>query len=1685
MEWGDFPSERLESVRTGWPSYMPFGENGEMVVSHDFSAGSLLILNREEKGEGDWSEEEFFGPTGINISWNRTITSGFNHNTIQLLSLTWPTSNAGSLYEGLNGALLYSRSTNGGQSWDQENVILDGMTSADYFGFMADNYEWAENGNNIAFLVGSQWVDLFLMKSTDNGSSWTKTVIWEHPYPLIDPTNTTPTDTFYCADGAHSLCIDNSGKVHVAFGITRAYSDGAGQFWFPLVDGIGYWNEDMPTFSNNLNALNPYGDPDSELIPDYNLIGWSQDVNGNGELDVLEDWGEYYLGFSSMPQLIVDDQDNHYLIYSSVTEGYDNGIQNYRHLWARGFNNNSQSWGDFIDLNEDIVFTMTECVFPSVSPTTDINIYLLFMEDSEPGLAVRGDLDPFGENFIRYMNISKSDLIPQLDLGTLSGTVTEYTGGTPISGASIHVQGTSFNAYSSTNGSYEITDIPSGNYLVSCEKSGYVTETSSIEILGNNITYLNFQLEEPAPPTSGLIGDTRYDLQSNASMQNRIHLYDDGSIGAAWTMGFLDPAFTDRGTGYNYYDGYNWNPFPVDGIEPDRVGWPSYTPWGPNGELIVAHYSGASTDGLIISKRQNKGTGDWSFVDYYGPTSNNYYLWPRAMSGGNDYNNLHVIALTALVANGGSVYQGMDGALLYSRSPDGGQTWDQEHVLFDEINSDYFYGISGDTYEIQTQGNNVAFLVGDKWTDLVLMKSTDNGDSWSKTVIWEHPYPLYDPNGSTPTDTFYCVDGAHSLAFDQNGKVHIAFGINRSFSQGSGVSWFPLVGGIGYWNEDMPIFSNNLNALSPYGDPGTELITDYNLIGWSQDLNGNGELDILGEIGLYYLGSSSMPQLVIDEMNNIFLIYSSVTESYNNGLQDYRHLWARGSNNNGQTWGDFVDLNSELVYIFSECVFPSVSQTTDNSIHLVFMEDNEPGMAVRGDEDPFWDNYMAYMNVLKSDIITLIPGGILEGNVTDADSELPIQGATIILEGTSWSSTSDANGDYIFTNIPQGGYTANCSMMGYLNESASVVLVENMTTVQDFEMEVALGLDPPENLTATILNLDDVSLMWNVPLTGTPLGYNVYRNNTNIGFFTTTSAIDNNLQPGNYTYFATAVYSTGESVPSNTVDIIINQPLLPPINLTAEVNNNDVFLNWDPPTGIPEGEWIQWDNGMNYSAVGLVNSGTMYVASHWYPGDLIDYDGMTMTSISFFPSGDNIPTFELMVWTGEDAANLILSQPLSTYNANEFNTILLNTPITIDASTELWFGYAATHDAGYFPAGCDEGPALPFFGDMFSNDGTNWVSLSTVNPALDYNWNLAAYIEETDGEKIVNIPLQRKPTGLQETNPAQSSGVFGSNNEAKMNLTSTSKDLLYYKIYRDDILIGNTTVSYYNDIDLIPGEYEYCVSAVYDEGESDCSETVVVTIAEPCFPPENLTATLVNITDLEITWDPPATGTPDGYKIYRDGILIDFVSGTEIYIEDLFPGTYEFCVTAVCGTGESDPACADLITIMLLPPTNLEADISGSTINLSWDAPENKSLTGYNVYHQFESGNFSLFAYVTQTSCIFSDPLIGLHKFYVRAVYDQGESEPGNTVEVLITSVNEYASGDITIHPNPATDFVNIKSGVTIESLIVYDHSGRIITEDIVHDKFYKFNSSKLTSGVYFFRIKTSEGFVLKRVIIE
>lgn len=460
-----------------------------------------------------------------------------------------------------------------------------------------------------------------------------------------------------------------------------------------------------------------------------------------------------------------------------------------------------------------------------------------------------------------------------------------------------------------------------------------------------------------AAPAEAIIGNTRYDLPTNQATQNRLYLFPDGTIGATWTFGLVDPGFADRGTGYNYYDGSSWGPVPTQRIETVRTGWPSYVPYGTGGEAVLAHDFG--TGNMILSKRDTKGTGSWNQSVFNAPPTCPI-AWPRMVSSGSNRDQFHLLTITKPVVSGGSVFEGLDGAIVYSRSTNGGQSWDIQNVILPGMTSNEYVGFGGDTYTwAEPRNNTLAFVVGDNWNDLFLMKSTDNGTTWTKTIIFQHPYPKFEETTTLVTDTPTVCDGATSVALDSEGKAHVFFGLmrvlNDDLTDGT-TSYFPYTDGLAYWNEDMPAF------------PSVNFDTLYNndhIVGYVQDMNMNDTIMEFIDIGTYYLSLTSMPYITIDENDDMYLVFTSVMENLDNGNQNYRHIWTRASFDEGATWTGFQDLTGSIIHNFDECVFPSLSPTSDNAFYMLYQADEEPGLAVRGDEDPYTDNSLILSKVTK------------------------------------------------------------------------------------------------------------------------------------------------------------------------------------------------------------------------------------------------------------------------------------------------------------------------------------------------------------------------------------------------------------------------------------------------------------------------------------------------------------------------------------------------------------------------------------------------------------------------------------------------------------------------------------------------------------------------------------------------
>jgi hypothetical protein len=457
------------------------------------------------------------------------------------------------------------------------------------------------------------------------------------------------------------------------------------------------------------------------------------------------------------------------------------------------------------------------------------------------------------------------------------------------------------------------------------------------------------------------IGNTTYDLQTNAAVANRIYHKSVGVAGT-WTYSVSNNlAAPDRGTGYNFNSGSGWGPLPSVRVETDRRGWPEidYSEGG-GFECFVSHSgdTAQAANGIKFVKRSPAGSGPWTESQLPPADDDNshiIFLWPRLRIGGANNNIIHEIDISLPKANMGKIYHGMNGVLTYSRSQDGGLTWDIRHMILPGIDSTVYSGMNGDAYAIDVNGSTVAITAGGFFYDWAMWKSTSNGDSgtWTKTIIRQFPFVAFDPtvvgnmtdvDGDGVADQVPCIDGSTAILVDNNGLVHCFAGDMGMTDSGldSLYSYAPGSDGLLYWNETMGPIPATIPAIA-----------------FAPDVNGDGMLTFIDSthLGTYQTGLTTMPSVGVDANNNIYVSYTTLMEGTSSGTtnpQSFRDIWAIASQDGGTTWNAPYNFTNS---IFDEEVFPSMARNVvGNCFDILWQQDGEPGLAVRGDMDAYGSN---------------------------------------------------------------------------------------------------------------------------------------------------------------------------------------------------------------------------------------------------------------------------------------------------------------------------------------------------------------------------------------------------------------------------------------------------------------------------------------------------------------------------------------------------------------------------------------------------------------------------------------------------------------------------------------------------------------------------------------------------------
>ena len=224
-----------------------------------------------------------------------------------------------------------------------------------------------------------------------------------------------------------------------------------------------------------------------------------------------------------------------------------------------------------------------------------------------------------------------------------------------------------------------------------------------------------------------------------------------------------------------------------------------------------------------------------------------------------------------------------------------------------------------------------------------------------------------------------------------------------------------------------------------------------------------------------------------------------------------------------------------------------------------------------------------------------------------------------------------------------------------------------------------------------------------------------------------------------------------------------------------------------------------------------------------------------------------------------------------------------------------------------------------------------------------------------------------------------------------------------YKVYRDGEFVDSVSDTGFSESGLDDGTYIYEVASVNDYGESvdKASVSVDINIDSSSAPaaPTDLTAS-TDGDSVSLSWS--AVSSASSYNVYRDGELLNSVSGTSFSESGLAENTYVYEISSVNDYGESaDKASVsvDVDLSLLLPAavTDLTASVDGDSVSLTWSTASRASS-------YWVSKNGSIISISNSTS--FDDEGLehGTYTYIVYSSNDYGLSRGGASITITLSS---------------------------------------------------------------------------------
>jgi M6 family metalloprotease-like protein len=363
------------------------------------------------------------------------------------------------------------------------------------------------------------------------------------------------------------------------------------------------------------------------------------------------------------------------------------------------------------------------------------------------------------------------------------------------------------------------------------------------------------------------------------------------------------------------------------------------------------------------------------------------------------------------------------------------------------------------------------------------------------------------------------------------------------------------------------------------------------------------------------------------------------------------------------------------------------------------------------------------------------------------------------------------------------------------------------------------------------LNLDNIKIV--VPVSAGDITYNVFEESNQIASGLTSPQYTlSNVEVGTHTYCVTAVYNGADESRAECIDVKVvplSNPYRPVYNLVAAMT--EPFkgeLSWNAPVFTGKLRHHTFDGGA-FNTVTINGSNIdIDVAVRFTPEDLAGVDGLMLTKVRFIPVGSKeAVSYSVRVWVGGSnpsdgtyvPGQMVVDQEIPAHVAFNWNEIVLNTPVPIDRTKEIWIGLRCQLPATGYTAPLQAVNTLNGKGNLIFLNGT-WTALTDLVP-FEGNWiidGIVAYHQGLDPSASLPVLTDEGRTASGGTLSAAESGTVEPFTEQAPTVPTVAK----YLITRDGEELGETTATTFVDEVTTAATHNYCVQVVYDnEGLSD------------------------------------------------------------------------------------------------------------------------------------------------------------------------------------------------------------------------------------------------------------------------